>query len=151
MKDGNENNYYMNRCSTIQSMSFEGARLRRLIRDEVGQCYDADLEDRVAALESLADTAGDPPPMDIAAMQALGDETRHRLVGLLVASGDERCVCELTPLVDVSESAVSHALSDLVDSGLVDRRKQGTWRYYHATDRAAALLDALDQTREANA
>jgi DNA-binding transcriptional ArsR family regulator len=49
----------------------------------------------------------------------------------------------------VSESAVSHALADLVDAGLVDRRKAGKWRYYRTTDRAARLLDALDATREA--
>lgn len=141
----------MNRCSSILLMTFEGARLSRLIRDEVGQCYDADLEDRVAALESLADLAGEPSRKDLAAMRALGDGTRHRLVRLLAASEDERCVCELTPLVEVSESAVSHALSDLVDAGLVDRRKQGTWRYYKATDKAISLINALDRSQEKGA
>jgi DNA-binding transcriptional ArsR family regulator len=48
----------------------------------------------------------------------------------------------------VSASAVSHALSDLHDAGLVTRRQAGTWRYYAPTDRAVALLDALDSTRE---
>jgi DNA-binding transcriptional ArsR family regulator len=47
----------------------------------------------------------------------------------------------------VSDSAISHALSDLRDAGLVTRRKDGTWRYYEATDRAEALLAALDDTR----
>jgi DNA-binding transcriptional ArsR family regulator len=45
---------------------------------------------------------------------------------------------------------VSHALSDLHDAGLVTRRKDGTWRYYEPTDRAVALLDALDRTRGAS-
>jgi DNA-binding transcriptional ArsR family regulator len=129
-------------------MAFEPRRLRRLIRDQVGECYDDDLEARVAALETLASGTAEPRPDDLAAMGTLGDDTRHRLVRLLAASETERCVCELTPLVDVSESAVSHALSDLVAAGLVTRRKDGSWRYYETTDRAVALLEALDRTRE---
>ncbi|MFB6269878.1 MAG: winged helix-turn-helix domain-containing protein, partial [Halobacterium sp.] len=56
----------------------------------------------------------------------------------------ERCVCELEALVDVSESAVSHALADLVDAGLATRRKDGNWRYYDATDLAADVFDAAE-------
>ena len=48
----------------------------------------------------------------------------------------------------VSDSAVSHALSDLTEAGLVTRRKEGQWRYYDTTDRADGLLAALDSTRE---
>ncbi len=132
-------------------MTFESPRLRRLVREEIGQCYDADLDERVAELERLGAAVEAPTRGDLAALRTLGDETRHRLVRLLAASGAERCVCELTPLVDVSASAVSHALSDLVDAGLVARRKEGSWRYYRATDRAEALLEALDRTEEAAA
>jgi DNA-binding transcriptional ArsR family regulator len=80
-------------------------------------------------------------------MSTLGDETRYRLARLLDAADDALCVCELEPLVDVSESAVSHALSDLVDAGLATREKNGRWRYYEATSRTAAVLGALDETR----
>jgi len=45
--------------------------------------------------------------------------------------------------VDVSDSAVSHALSELTDAGLVARRKEGKWRYYRTTDKAERLLGAL--------
>lgn len=129
-------------------MADDHPRLRRRIADELGRCYDEDLEQRVEALESLAAAVPAGRRSDLAALRAMGDATRHRLVRLLAASETERCVCELTPLVDVSESAVSHALSDLVSAGLVTRRKEGSWRYYGATDRAEALLDALDRTRE---
>lgn len=74
---------------------------------------------------------------------ALSSETRYRIVRYLAASQTERCVCELSPLLDVSESAVSHALSHLVDVGLVTRRKDGRWRYYETTETAEALLGAL--------
>jgi DNA-binding transcriptional ArsR family regulator len=85
---------------------------------------------------------------DLQALKTLGDGTRHTIVSLLVAADRELCVCEIDPVVDVSASAVSHALSDLHDAGLVTRRQAGTWRYYAPTDRAVALLDALDSTRE---
>lgn len=84
---------------------------------------------------------------DVEALKALGSDTRYRIVRHLVAADEERCVCELTPRFEVSDSAVSHALSDLADAGLVSRRKQGTWRYYRPTDRAASLIDALDASR----
>jgi DNA-binding transcriptional ArsR family regulator len=56
-------------------------------------------------------------------------------------------VCELTPVLEVGHSAVSHALADLREAGLIERRKDGRWRYYQATERLDAVLDALDRTR----
>lgn len=128
-------------------MATEDARLRRLIEDEVGTCCAADVEARLDELASLASAVPEDPASDLAALKALGDGTRHRIVRLLAAADDELCVCEINPLVDVSDSAVSHALSDLADAGLVTREKRGTWRHYRTTERAEALLDALDATR----
>lgn len=82
-----------------------------------------------------------------AAFGSLASETRYRIVATLVESDEERCVCELSALLEVSDSAVSHALSRLVDAGLVDRRKEGRWRYYRPTDRADSLLTAIDDDR----
>lgn len=84
---------------------------------------------------------------DVDALRTLGSDTRYRIVRLLAAAGEELCVCEISPRVEVSDSAVSHALSDLADAGLVTRRKEGTWRYYRPTDRAVRLIEALDATR----
>ncbi|ODR81941.1 transcriptional regulator [Haladaptatus sp. W1] len=117
----------------------ETTRIRRLLTDELGECCDADVERRLGELESLADTAfGDDAVRPVFAV--LGNKTRYRLTRALVAADDELCVCELEPLVDVSESAVSHALSDLVAAGLLVRRKEGNWRYYAATSLAAELF-----------
>lgn len=127
------------------------ARLQRLIADEVGQCCATDVDERLDALHELdADARLDDgdATTDIDALAALGSETRYRLARLLSAADGDLCVCELDPLVDVSESAVSHALSTLTDAGLVTRRKEGKWRYYDTTERAEALLSALDATRE---
>ncbi|MDS0295881.1 ArsR/SmtB family transcription factor [Halogeometricum luteum] len=84
---------------------------------------------------------------DVETLKALGSDTRYRVVRLLVAAEEELCVCEITPRFEVSDSAVSHALSDLAEAGLISRRKQGTWRYYRPTERATKLVDALDATR----
>jgi DNA-binding transcriptional ArsR family regulator len=124
----------------------ETERLRRLITDEVGECCDADVAARLDELEGLADVPEDVDA-DLDALGTLGNDTRYRLVRLLAAAEGELCVCEVTPLVDVSDSAVSHALSDLADAGLVTRRKDGQWRYYESTERAERLVAALDATR----
>ena len=129
-------------------MTTGATRLRRLLSEDLGDCCEADVEDRIDELESLAAAVPDRLGTDLAALSTLSDETRHAIVRYLAAADGALCVCELSPLLDVSDSAVSHALSDLHDAGLVTRRKEGTWRYYDTTGRAARLLTALDETRE---
>lgn len=130
-------------------MSHRSERLERLVHQQLGECCDGDVETHVATLERYAAEGPSEPDADLAALKTLGNDTRYAIVRLLVAADQELCVCEINPLVERSESAVSHALSDLYDAGLVHRRKDGTWRYYEATDRARAVLAALDETRDA--
>jgi DNA-binding transcriptional ArsR family regulator len=125
-------------------MAESSIRIRRLIADELGDCQDEDVEQRLNKLQSLAESAfGDDASRPVFA--ALGNETRYRLARILAAADGELCVCELEPLVGVSESAVSHALSDLVDAGLLTRRKEGNWRHYETTSLAESLFDVTDQ------
>jgi len=63
---------------------------------------------------------------------------------VLVAAQEELCVCELNAVVDVTESGLSHALSKLLDAGLVSGRKDGRWKKYRATNRAVALITVLE-------
>ncbi|WP_132058349.1 ArsR/SmtB family transcription factor [Halorussus amylolyticus] len=128
-------------------MAHPDDRLRRLLDDQLGECSDADVERRKDELHALAEEAPDRSA-DVAALSALANDTRYRIVRLLSSADGELCVCELAPLVAVSDSALSHALSDLTNAGLLARSKDGKWRYYVTTDRAEALLDALDATRE---
>ncbi|QIO24388.1 winged helix-turn-helix transcriptional regulator [Haloarcula sp. JP-L23] len=125
----------------------ETDRLERLIADECGECCESDVAERLESLEAYRDAIPDDAGTDRSALQTLSNETRYDIVYLLAAADRELCVCEINPLVDVSDSAISHALSDLHDAGLVTRRKNGTWRYYETTDRAAELVAALDATR----
>jgi len=124
-------------------------RLQRYVADECGSCTDEDLADRLAELEELNENVGGSDlETDIELLSALGNETRYKIVRMLhAADEDELCVCELSPLLDVSDSAISHALSQLTDAGLVTRRKEGKWRMYSATPRANAVLVALDGSR----
>ena len=124
-------------------------RLQRYVADERSSCTDEDFAERLAELEELNESVGGSDlETDIDLLSALGNETRYKIVRMLhEADGDELCVCELSPLLDVSDSAISHALSQLTDAGLVTRRKEGKWRMYSATPRANAVLVALDGSR----
>jgi len=113
------------------------------------ECCSGDVLERRRELEGFAEVADErADSRDANALRALGDDTRYRIVRVLAAADEELCVCEFAPLLSVSESAVSHALGNLTETGLLDRRKDGRWRYYETTPRARALLDALDETRE---
>jgi len=102
----------------------------------------------MAELEALKEsTDGSELESDIDLLSALGNETRYKIVRTLHAADDELCVGEFSPLFDVSDSAISHALSKLITAGLVTRRKEGKWRMYRATPRANAILIALDGSR----
>jgi DNA-binding transcriptional ArsR family regulator len=125
-------------------------RLRRLITDQLGECCDADIEQRLDELDTLERAATtDHIADDLRTLSTLGNETRYRIARLFVMANDRLCVCELSPLFDVSESAISHALSDLTDAGLLSREQQGKWRYYESTERAERLFAALDATGDA--
>jgi DNA-binding transcriptional ArsR family regulator len=125
-------------------------RLRRLITDQLGECCDADVEQRLGELDAFEQAAAtDRIDTDLRALSTLGNETRYRIARLFATADEKLCVCELSPLFDVSESAISHALSDLTDAGLLSREQQGKWRYYESTKRAERLFDALDATGDA--
>jgi len=129
-------------------MATETTRLRRLLTDRLGECCEADVEARIDELQALSGAVPVDDGADTVALAALGDGTRYRIARVLAAADGALCVCELDPLVDVSDSAVSHALSDLREAGLVTRHKEGSWRYYEATERTERLLEALDETRD---
>ncbi|WP_232701231.1 ArsR/SmtB family transcription factor [Halobacterium wangiae] len=84
---------------------------------------------------------------DVDTLAALGNDTRYETLRLIADAEHAVCVCELEPALGVSQSAVSQALSRLFGAGLVDRRKEGRWRYYTATPRAERILGVLDETR----
>jgi DNA-binding transcriptional ArsR family regulator len=123
-------------------------RLQRYLSDERGSCTSDALEERLKELEELDAAVGGPDlEADVDLLSALSNETRYKIVRILHTADEELCVCEFAPLLDVSDSAISHALSQLTEAGLLTRRKDGKWRKYKATNRATAMLIALDGSR----
>jgi DNA-binding transcriptional ArsR family regulator len=123
-------------------------RLQRYLTDERGSCTSDALKERLEELETLDAAVGGPHlETDVDLLSAMANDTRYKIVRIIYTAGEELCVCEFAPLLDVSDSAISHALSQLTDAGLLTRRKDGKWRKYSTTDRATAMLVALDGSR----
>ena len=66
-----------------------------------------------------------------ATVKALADPTRLRIVAALRTSAPEAvCQCELVPLFDMSQQALSKHLKVLVGAGVVGAERRGLWTYY---------------------
>lgn len=84
---------------------------------------------------------------DVRTLSAMANETRYEVLHLLAGSDGDICACDLAPELDVDQSTTSRALKALYEAGLVDRQKDGRWRYYSVTPRAETLLEAIDSAR----
>lgn len=65
--------------------------------------------------------------------KALGDETRLRIVSLLLK--EELCVCELESLLDLSQANASRHLNRLSSAGITLKRKRSQWVYYRLNEK----------------
>jgi ArsR family transcriptional regulator, lead/cadmium/zinc/bismuth-responsive transcriptional repressor len=72
---------------------------------------------------------------------AMGDPTRLRL--LFALAHEELCVCDLSTLLGVSVSAVSHQLRLLRGLRLVKCRREGRLSYYSLDDQYVSALLSL--------
>ena len=66
--------------------------------------------------------------------KALSDETRLQMLGLLLKEG-ELCVCDFVDVLDISQSKASRHLRHLVNAGLLDDRREGTWVYFRIAEK----------------
>jgi len=74
--------------------------------------------------------------------KAFCNPIRAQIIEFLL--GGERCVCEMTGPLDVSQPLVSHHLALLRDAGLLKMRNEGTRTYYSiAWDRFDGDLDGF--------
>ncbi len=62
--------------------------------------------------------------------RALSDETRLRIVRLLLHADAGLCVCELVSALELPQYQVSRHLGVLKTAGLVHVERKGTWSYY---------------------
>ena len=64
--------------------------------------------------------------------KALADSTRIRIINALDKA--ELCVCDISALLNMTKSAISHQLQNLKEMGLVKGRRQGKEVYYSLAD-----------------
>jgi demethylmenaquinone methyltransferase/2-methoxy-6-polyprenyl-1,4-benzoquinol methylase/ArsR family transcriptional regulator len=79
----------------------------------------------------------------LACLAAIGEESRLRLYVLLAEA--ELAVSELVTILGQSQPRVSRHLKLLLEAGLVERRREGAWAFFHAPEKgvAAALARAV--------
>ena len=64
--------------------------------------------------------------------KVFGDSTRIKILSAL--SGGELCVCDISTIVGMTSSAVSHQLKILKNAGLVSFRREGKTVFYALAD-----------------
>src|SRR5438128_8459562 len=74
--------------------------------------------------------------------KALGDATRLRILGLLLAG--EVCVCDIHESLKIPQSKASRHLAYLRRSGLVETRRQGLWIHYRLGKFADPVLATIN-------
>lgn len=77
-------------------------------------------------------------------LKILADENRLNIIACL-ASG-EKCVCQLTEAIDISQNLMSHHLKVLKANGIVAGEARGRWVYYSLRDKR--LNDFLGQAEK---
>ncbi|SFD24291.1 ArsR/SmtB family transcription factor [Clostridium uliginosum] len=60
--------------------------------------------------------------------KALGDPNRLKIIDLL--SCGEKCACDILENFEFTQPTLSHHMKVLMDCGLVECRKEGTWNHY---------------------
>ncbi len=73
--------------------------------------------------------------------RVLAEPNRLRILSLLMQR--ETCVCELLPEMGISQPLLSHHLSVLAESGLIQSRRQAQRIFYSVVPEALAQLKGL--------
>ena len=73
--------------------------------------------------------------------KAFCDETRLKVLDML--KDGEVCACVLLEHVHVGQSTLSHHMKILVDSGVVQERKDGKWKHYSMSIQGSAFAKQL--------
>jgi ArsR family transcriptional regulator, arsenate/arsenite/antimonite-responsive transcriptional repressor len=89
----------------------------------------------------------------VKAMKALSDETRLRILNILLER--ECCVCEVMQALDISQTRASRNLGILHQAGFLRMRKDGLWALYSIDQDGMeayypSLVDAVRKSLEDN-
>lgn len=83
--------------------------------------------------------------------KALSDPNRLQIIDIL--SCGERCACDILENFDFTQPTLSHHMKVLIDSGLINCRKEGLWSYYsldntNANRLALFLMNTITNTED---
>ena len=77
--------------------------------------------------------------------KAFCDENRIKILQLLIDG--EKCACKLLEAMNITQPTLSHHMKTLLDSGIVNGRKEGKWMHYSISkeglEKAQKYLDYL--------
>lgn len=84
---------------------------------------------------------------DLQLFKALSDETRYKILELLLEG--EKCVCEIIPYTERTQSTVSLQLGKLEDLEILESRREGKKIYYKLKDHTICdLFKAVGNKKE---
>jgi ArsR family transcriptional regulator len=76
--------------------------------------------------------------------KALADRHRVKILNRLLSAGGEAvCVCEFQDTLELKQSSVSYHLKQLLDAGIVEREKRGSFAYFSLTEGALEHVRSL--------
>ncbi len=79
--------------------------------------------------------------------KSLSDETRLKMLALLLQQRGELCVCDLMETLQITQSKASRHLRYLLNAGLVKDRREAVWVYYRVNESPSSaqkqVLDTL--------
>lgn len=90
----------------------------------MGECLVAEVKNAMPPEDDMFEVAE--------LFKAFGDMTRAKIICAL--SQSELCVSDLTQILEMNQSAISHQLRLLKQSRLVKTRRDGKIRYYSLAD-----------------
>ncbi|QOK29960.1 winged helix-turn-helix transcriptional regulator (plasmid) [Cytobacillus oceanisediminis] len=61
--------------------------------------------------------------------KAIADKKRLQIMNILTQNGS-MCVCDLAPLMEMSQSKLSYHLKILLDANIIKKETKGTWSFY---------------------
>ena len=76
--------------------------------------------------------------------KALSDSTRIKIINLLC--GHELCVCDISNILNMTKSAISHQLQNLKELNLIKSRKAGKEVLYSLADKHVEEVFVISQT-----
>ena len=76
--------------------------------------------------------------------KALADRHRVKILNRLLAAGGEAlCVCDLEEVLGLKQPTVSYHLKQLLNAGILQREKRGSFAYFSLADGALERMCGL--------